>query len=60
MAKGRTISATELTERDKWALEICRGVSEALADLITNAGSRGDFMKNFMRAIVEAHFRTKE
>lgn len=47
MAKGRTVSATELTERDKKALEICRSVSDALAGLITDTKSKDDFMKNY-------------
>ncbi|HOK55781.1 MAG TPA: hypothetical protein PKV21_02665 [bacterium] len=49
MAKGRTISATELTEKDKAALEICRKISDGLADLITNTESRKDFVKNYGR-----------
>lgn len=49
MAKGRTISATELTERDKEALKICGDISVALADLITNTESKEDFMKNYGR-----------
>ena len=43
MAKGRTVSATELTESDKWALEVCRNISETLGDLVP---SKEDFMKN--------------
>jgi hypothetical protein len=35
MAKCRTISAVELTEKDKDALEICRSISDVLANLIT-------------------------
>ncbi|HIE51448.1 MAG TPA: hypothetical protein EYP85_06785 [Armatimonadetes bacterium] len=49
MAKGRTVSATELTEGDTWTLEICRTVTQALADLIPNSEGREDFMKNYGR-----------
>jgi len=49
MAKGRTISAVELTEKDKEALEICRSISNTLADLITNTESKEDFIKNYGR-----------
>lgn len=49
MATGRTVSATELTEKDKWALEICRNISEVLADLISNNDSKNDFMKEYGR-----------
>lgn len=49
MAKGRTVSATELTEKDKKALEICRSISNALGDLITNAESKENFIKNYGR-----------
>jgi len=37
MATGRTVSATELTESDKRALEVCMSVSEALNTLTANA-----------------------
>ncbi|MHA1228681.1 MAG: hypothetical protein ACTSPV_18300, partial [Candidatus Hodarchaeales archaeon] len=49
MATGRTISATELTKKDKWALEICRNISEVLADLISNDNSKNEFMKEYGR-----------
>lgn len=49
MAKGRTISAVELTEKDKEALEICRSISDVLANLITKAESKKDFMENYGR-----------
>ena len=49
MAKGRTISAVELTEKDKEALEICRSISDVLANLITKTESKEDFMKNYGR-----------
>ena len=49
MATGRTVSAAELTEKDKQALEICGSVSEALANLITNTENREDFMKKYGR-----------
>jgi hypothetical protein len=49
MAKGRTISAVELTEKDKKALEICRSISNTLANLITNTESKEDFIKNYGR-----------
>jgi len=50
MAKGRTVSATELTDKDKKALEICEKISEALANLITNDENyKNDFMKNYGR-----------
>lgn len=49
MATGRTVSATELTEKDKWALELCRSISEVLADLIPDSDSRKDFMKEYGR-----------
>lgn len=49
MAQGRTVSATELTKEDKEALEICKEVGEALADLITNTSSKEDFIKNYGR-----------
>ena len=48
MAKGRTVSATELTEKDRFALEICRKVSEALAGLIED-DKKEDFMRNYGR-----------
>jgi len=49
MATGRTVSAPELTEKDNWALEICKSVSEAFADLIVNTGNKEDFMKKYGR-----------
>jgi hypothetical protein len=49
MAKGRTISATELTEKDKEALEICRSISDVLVNLITKTESKEDFIKNYGR-----------
>lgn len=49
MAKGRTVSAKELTEKDKRALEICEQISEALANLITNQEKREEFMKEYGR-----------
>jgi uncharacterized protein YbaR (Trm112 family) len=49
MAKGRTISAVELTEKDKEALEICRSISDVLANLITKTESKEDFIKNYGR-----------
>ena len=49
MAEGRTVSATELTDKDRWALEICLGISESLADLISNNESKKDFMKKYGR-----------
>jgi len=49
MAKGRTISAVELTEKDKEALEICRSISDVLANLITKTESKKDFIKNYGR-----------
>jgi len=49
MAKGRTVSATELTDADKKGLELCRSVSVALAALIPNLERRDDFMRNYGR-----------
>ena len=49
MAEGRTVSATELTERDKWALEICLSISESLAELISNNEGEKDFRKKYGR-----------
>lgn len=49
MAKGRTISATELTDKDHWALEICKSISDKLAGMITAPDQRGDFIKNYGR-----------
>jgi uncharacterized protein YbaR (Trm112 family) len=49
MAKGRTISAVELTEKDKEALEICRSISDVLANFITKTESKEDFIKNYGR-----------
>lgn len=49
MAEGRTVSATELTDKDKQTLEICRTISGALANLITNTGSKEDFIKQYGR-----------
>ena len=49
MAKGRTVSATGLTDRDRRALEICKAVSDKLADLITTPEQREDFIKNYGR-----------
>jgi hypothetical protein len=49
MAKGRTISATELTDKDKKGLEICQKISENLTRLIIDSGKREDFIKNYGR-----------
>lgn len=49
MAKGRTVSARELTDRDRWALEICQEVSHKLAGLITIPEQKEDFIKNYGR-----------
>jgi len=49
MAKGRTISATELTDRDRWALEICLKISTELTNLILDNRSKEDFMQNYGR-----------
>ncbi|HRT84404.1 MAG TPA: hypothetical protein P5523_07165 [Bacteroidales bacterium] len=49
MAKGRTVSATELTDRDKEALRLCGDISDALADMITNTESKEEFIKNYGR-----------
>ena len=49
MARGRTVSATELTDSDRGALEICRGVGERLAGLISDAERREDFIRNYGR-----------
>lgn len=49
MAKGRTVSANELTEKDKEAIEICSSISNALADLIINTEDKEDFIKNYGR-----------
>lgn len=49
MAKGRTVAAKELTEKDKQALEICEAISNNLAELITNSDKRKDFLKNYGR-----------
>jgi len=49
MAKGRTVSASELTDKDRKALEICSSISDALADLITSTESKEDFIKNYGR-----------
>jgi hypothetical protein len=49
MAKGRTISATKLTDRDRWALEICHKISTELTNLILDNRSKEDFMKNYGR-----------
>ncbi len=49
MAKGRTISATELTDIDKRALKICEDISNALANLIENEEGKEDFIKNYGR-----------
>jgi hypothetical protein len=49
MAKGRTISATELTDRDRWALELCLKISTELTNLIPDNRSKDDFMKIYGR-----------
>ncbi|MCD6457085.1 MAG: hypothetical protein J7K81_09925 [Methanophagales archaeon] len=49
MAEGRTVSATELTDKDRWALEICLGISESLAELISNNEGEKDFRKKYGR-----------
>lgn len=49
MAQNRTVSATELTEKDKEGLKICRSISDVLAKLITKTESREDFIKNYGR-----------
>jgi len=49
MATGRTVSAVELTKKDNRALGICRSISEALADLISNNDSKKDFVKEYGR-----------
>lgn len=49
MAKGRTVSAINLIDRDKEALEVCGSISVALADLITNTERKEDFIKNYGR-----------
>jgi hypothetical protein len=47
MASGRTVSALELTEKDKKALELCSKISEVLKDLIPNEDKKKDFWKVF-------------
>ncbi|MEM3407077.1 MAG: hypothetical protein QXL51_03480 [Candidatus Aenigmatarchaeota archaeon] len=47
MAKGRTISALELTEKDRKALEICLKISETLRDLIPKQDKKEEFWKVF-------------
>lgn len=49
MAKGRTIAATELTEKDRRALNICREISNCLARLIENEEGRNHFIKEYGR-----------
>jgi len=49
MAKGRTISATKLTEKDRKALEICSNIGNALAELIATAESKEQFIKKYGR-----------
>ncbi len=49
MAKGRTVSATELTDKDRKALEICQEVSNKLAELISEHKQKEDFIKNYGR-----------
>ncbi len=49
MAEGRTVSATELTDKDKWALKICLSIGESLADLISHNDSKKDFTKKYGR-----------
>ncbi|MGQ9569800.1 MAG: hypothetical protein ACUVWP_03790 [bacterium] len=49
MAKGRTVSATELTDRDKKALEICDTINIALANSISNTENKEDFIKKYGR-----------
>jgi len=49
MAKGRTVSATELTDKDRWTLEICQSVNNNLATLISNPEQKKDFIKNYGR-----------
>jgi hypothetical protein len=49
MAKKRTLSATEITEREEWALNVCRGISESFKELIRDIGEKDNFMKNYGR-----------
>jgi hypothetical protein len=47
MAKGRTVSALELTEKDRKALEICLRVSETLRNLIPKREKQKEFWNVF-------------
>ena len=47
MAKGRTVSALELTEKDRKALEICSRMSEITRSLIPRKDKREEFWKVF-------------
>jgi len=49
MAKGRTISATDLAENDEKALVICKNISNALADLIIKSEDREKFSNEYGR-----------
>ena len=49
MAKGRTISAKELTNNDRWALDICFKISAEITNLIPDDQHKKDFMRNYGR-----------
>lgn len=49
MAKTRTISATELTERDRGYLQICGDVAKFLKKVIPNPDSAGLFWREYGR-----------
>lgn len=49
MAKGRTISATDLTDRDERALRLCMKVGDTLARLIQGEDRRDTFLKEYGR-----------
>ncbi len=49
MAKGSTVSAKELTNEDRKALEICKVISESIAKLIKSDEQRELFIKTYAK-----------
>lgn len=47
MAKGRTVAALELTEKDRKGLETCARISKILRDLIPRRDKKAEFWKYF-------------
>ncbi len=49
MAKGRTVSASILTAKDEKIIELCKSISETIAENIDDQQQRKEFVKEFGR-----------